>query len=110
MPAASMATSQSFTSAPVPTATILPSAMTMVSPPATGEAMSPLRIFPMLKTATFTASDPPLAHRRVVGGATDPRIEPAAIGDAKDDGDLVVHRRVRQHDRHAVVVRAHVDV
>jgi hypothetical protein len=42
--------------------------------------------------------------------AADPRIEAAAIGDAEYHRDFVGHRRIRQHDRHPVVVRAHVDV
>src|SRR6516162_8621085 len=59
MPAASIAMSQSATLPPFPTETILLSAITTVSPRATGAARSPLRIFPMLKTATFIASVAP---------------------------------------------------
>src|SRR5215471_13163583 len=62
MPAASIATSQSATLPPFPTETILLSAITTVSPRATGAARSPLRIFPMLKTATFIASGRLLFH------------------------------------------------
>ena len=57
IPAASIATSQPETSPPDPTDTIRPSAITMVSPDATGDAMSPLRILPMLNIAVFIASD-----------------------------------------------------
>jgi len=46
MPPASMATSQSATSPPVPTAAILSPSTMMVSPAATGEAMLPERNFP----------------------------------------------------------------
>src|SRR5262245_31309813 len=113
MPAASIAMSQSATLPPFPSETILPSAMTTVSPRATGAARSPLRIFPMLKTATFIHSG---RLRALLGGnflvrqSADARIEASAIGYAQNHGDFVRHWRVRQHDRHSVVMRAHVNL
>src|SRR5581483_1850608 len=112
MPPASMATSQSLVSPPEPIETIRPSAMITVSPAATGAARSPLRIFPILKTATFMRSRLAALARRdlVMGQSADPRVQPPAIGDAEDHRDLVGHRRIRKHQRHAVIVRAHIDV
>src|SRR5215831_8117581 len=113
MPAASIAMSQSATLPPFPTETILLSAITTVSPRATGAARSPLRIFPMLKTATFIASGrlPALLDDDfLMRQSADARIEASAIGYAEDHGDFVRHWRVRQHDRHAVVMRAHVNL
>src|SRR5579862_3948406 len=54
MPPASIAISQSGV-LPVPIEAIFPSSMTIVSPAATGDAISPERIFAMLKIAVFTA-------------------------------------------------------
>src|SRR5262245_11479910 len=42
--------------------------------------------------------------------SADARIEASAIGYAEDHRDFVRHWRVRQHDRHAVVMRAHVNL
>src|SRR5262249_38120566 len=113
MPAASIAMSQSATLPPFPTETILLSAITTVSPRATGAARSPLRIFPMLKTATFIASgrlpallDDDFLKRQ----SADARIEASAVSYAEDHVDFVPHWRVRKPARHAVVMRAHVNL
>src|ERR1700745_4312926 len=113
MPAASIAMSQSATLPPFPTETILPSAMTIVWPRVTGAARSPLRIFPMLKTATCIASGrllAPLGGDFLMRQSADACIEASAIPYAEDHGNFVRHWSVRQHDRHTVVMRAAVNL
>src|SRR3984957_20159953 len=113
MPPASMATSQSEVLPPVPTETILPSSRMIVSPAATGAAISPERIFAIFQIATFMASASLAGFARgdfFVGEAADAGIEPAAVRQTKDHGDFVGHRRIGQHQRHAVVMGADVDV
>src|SRR3984893_13596617 len=113
MPPASTAPSHSAASPPVPTATILPSSRMMVSPAAMGAAISPERIFPILQIATFMASSSLCSFARgdvFVAETADAGIEPAAVRETKDHRDLVGHRRIGQHQRHAVVMGTDVDV
>src|SRR5579864_4773027 len=95
MPPASISTSQSATLPPLPTETILPSSSMMVSPAATGAAISPECIFAILQIATFMASGSFRGFARgdvLVAQAADAGIEPATIGQAKDHRHLVGHR------------------
>src|SRR5579872_1747836 len=112
MPPASIATSQSGT-LPVLIDTILPSAMTTVSPGAIGDAISPDRILAMLKIATFMMSG---SLCRLACGdffmsqAANAGVEPATVCQTKYHGDFVRHWCVRQYQRHAVVVRADINI
>src|SRR5580704_3419439 len=94
MPPASMATSQSEVLPPEPTETILPSSRIMVSPAATGAAISPERIFPILQIASFMASSSLHGFARddiFVAEAADAGVEAAAVRQTKDHGDFVGH-------------------
>src|SRR5580704_6216723 len=113
MPPASMATSQSAALPPVPTETILPSSRMMASPAATGAAISPERIFAILKIATFMASASLAGFARgdfFVGKTADAGVEPAAVRKTEYDRHFVGQRRIGQHQRHAIVMGADIDV
>src|SRR3954463_8139429 len=101
----------------VPSALIRPSSIRMPSPAANGDATSPVTMVPILMIAvriclsglTRDLSQSVGADDIRGGQSADAGIEPAAIGHAHDQGDLVGGGRVGwQRDRDAIIMRADI--
>lgn len=115
-PPPSITTSQSLSweSLTDPIETIFPSCMIIESPVARGSRQSPVMIVSRFVIAVFNGTSYLESGKSVLlfrRGELEPayaRIQSPTVGQADDHGNLVGLRRIGQHDRYAVIVRADV--